>query len=136
MNIQELNNAKAYKTRIYKTHDLIKWDQIADLLSDVREMSSYFEFIANGANTGEGKKNQTMFELNLALAQDTARDNLSELAEALTEYVKQVDRVQDQRDELNRQLELWNVDEDWSDYWEAENERQYLNSGDIGGAYG
>ena len=118
---------------IKKDHDFFRLEQIEDLRNGVITLAGYFKHIANGADTGAGKKTQTMFDLDLALAQNNCitgslKAELLELAEIISDYAEQVNTVDTQADDLRGKIELNNVPEDYSEYWQAFHERQYLNS--------
>jgi len=122
------------KMKTIKTNQkFVSLEQIEDLKNGVFALAGYFRHIANGANIGLGKKTQTMFDLDLALAQNNCftgslKTELLELAEIISDYAEQVNTVDKQSNDLRGKIELNNVPEDYSEYWQAFHERQYLNS--------
>jgi hypothetical protein len=128
------------KNPVQRTHDSFDFNKneelgcLDDLTYEVRKMASYFEFIADGGKTGYRDQDLTIYDYDMALAQDNAdaycclhghskityKDKLLALADAIKDYANAVDSVEDKAYTLERKIDDWAVKDDYgyvgSDY--------------------
>ena len=127
------------KNPVRRTHDSFDFNKneelgcLDDLTYEVRKMKEYYEFIAAGGKGGYTDQDLTIYDYDMALAQDSAgyccthgysrityKDKLLALADAIKGYANAVDSVEDQAYALERKIDDWAVKDDYgyssSDY--------------------